>query len=103
MKEEDQHGIIKAQWMTIFEKLEDLAQRKLVSWNLLISLATWINELDFHLAACFAVTFQIVRFIPSLTGRGGMTMHQLQSVSGLKLRTPSSMMNLLLMPNMVWC
>jgi hypothetical protein len=44
-----------------------------------------------HVAAFFAVVFQIVRFILSLTGRGGMTTHQLQSVSGLKLRNPRAL------------
>jgi hypothetical protein len=103
VKKENRRGIITKFWIPIFVKLENLALKNLVPWDLLISLAAMTIEEVFHVVAFFAVIFQIVRFILSLTGQGGMAMHQLQSMSGLKLRTPSSMMNLLLMPNMVWC
>jgi hypothetical protein len=96
-------GIVSKYWSQIFEKLENLALKRIVPWCLLISLAASTIESDFHEVAFFVVTLLFVRFIPSLTGQGGMTMHQLQSMSGLKLRTPSSMMNLLLMPSLVRC
>jgi hypothetical protein len=100
IKKKDPHGILANH--PVFQILEIYALMNLFPWDLLISLATSFAKLDFHVVAFFAVTLLFVRFILSLTGQGGMTMHQLQSASGLKLRTPSSMMNLLLMPSFVW-
>jgi hypothetical protein len=87
----------------IFEKLEALALEQRVSWELLTSLAASFNESVFYLAASTLVTLLIVQFILSLTGQGGMGMCKMKSVSGLKLRTPSSMINLLLMKDLVRC
>jgi hypothetical protein len=101
MKVDAQHGSIANH--PSFQKLEICALMNQFPWDLLISWATSFAKLDFHVAAFFAVTLLFVRFILSLMGQGGMTMHQLQSVSGLKLRTPKSTMNLLIMPSLGRC
>jgi hypothetical protein len=95
--------IVGVNWIDIFEKLEALAHEQRVSWELLTSLAASFNESVFYLAASTLVTLLIVQFILSLTGQGGMGMCKMKSLSGLKLRTPGSMMNLLLMPSLVRC